>query len=147
MIDTHNDFSIFTNNAIAVSDVVLAIADIDEDAIEKLKLEERQIAQLTKDFINPMTNQSFVNTRLIKVGNKVVKNTSDSQAFKRAFEAMMKRDNQFLGYFEGRSLFGKTKTTRQPLTSLEETHQTPSYRQFFKNTWELFDKIFTLPIE
>ncbi|MDK7326403.1 ParA family protein, partial [Lactobacillus mulieris] len=87
-------------------------ADIDEDAIEKLKLEERQLAQLTKDFINPMTNQSFVNTRLIKVGNKVVKNTSDSQAFKRAFEAMMKRDNQFLGYFEGRSLFGKTKTTR-----------------------------------
>lgn len=147
LIDTHNDFSIFTNNAIAVSDVVLAIADIDEDAIEKLKLEERQITQLTKDFINPMTNQSFVNTRLIKVGNKVVKNTSDSQAFKRAFEAMMKRDNQFLGYFEGRSLFGKTKTTRQPLTSLEETHQTPSYRQFFKNTWELFDKIFTLPIE
>lgn len=62
-------------------------------------------------------------------------------------EAMMKRDNQFLGYFEGRSLFGKTKTTRQPLTSLEETHQTPSYCQFFKNTWELFDKIFTLPIE
>lgn len=143
LIDTHNDFSIFTDNAIAVSDVVIAIADIDEDAIEKLQEEHDHIEELKKAFINPMNNQSFVNTQLIKIGNKVQSNTSDSHKFKEAFEHMMLVDPNFLGYFEFRTLFAKAKTTRSPLVELEPLNTSRSHKAFFKKTWDLYQKIYS----
>lgn len=146
LIDTHNDFSIFTDNAIACADIVVAIADIDEDAIEKLRVEEDHIASLKQAFINPVTNESFVNAQLLKIGNKIQSNTSDSHAFKAAFEQMMKADAHFLGYFEFRTLFAKAKTSRLPLTRLEADYQTPSYRQFFERTWSLFERIYSVDL-
>ncbi|HIX69741.1 ParA family protein [Enterococcus diestrammenae] len=143
LIDTHNSFNIFTDNAIAMSDYVLAIADIDEDAIEKLRVEDRHVEELKEAFINPITSESFVRAKVLKVGNKVQNNTHDSQMFKKAFEQMMKMDSAFLGYFEFRSLFGKVKTTGQPLTELELVYNTPSYRRFFDSTWNLYKKIFS----
>ncbi|WP_262489541.1 ParA family protein [Listeria monocytogenes] len=77
LIDTHNGFSILTYNAIALADTVVVIADIDEDAIEKLTVEEQHIEELKGSFVNPMTNQSFVNAQLVKIGNKVQSNTND----------------------------------------------------------------------
>ncbi|MCQ9213752.1 ParA family protein [Streptococcus sp. O1] len=144
LIDTHNDFSIFTDNAITCSDVVIAIADIDEDAIEKLGVEAAHIEELKRDFINPVTNESFVTTHLVKIGNKIQSNTSDSHAFRAAFEQMMAVDSNFLGYFEFRTLFAKAKTSRLPLTKLEADYQTRSYRQFFERTWTLFEAIYSV---
>lgn len=143
LIDTHNDFSIFTDNAIAVSDVVIAIADIDEDAIEKLQEEYDHIEELKKAFVNPMNDQSFVNAQLIKIGNKVQSNTSDSHKFKEAFEHMMSVDPNFLGYFEFRTLFAKAKTTRSPLVELEPLNTSKSHKAFFKKTWDLYQKIYS----
>lgn len=143
LIDTHNDFSIFTDNAIAVSDVVIAIADIDEDAIEKLQEEHDHIEELKKVFVNPMNDQSFVNAQLIKIGNKVQSNTSDSHKFKEAFEHMMSVDPNFLGYFEFRTLFAKAKTTRSPLVELEPLNTSKSHKAFFKKTWDLYQKIYS----
>lgn len=143
LIDTHNDFSIFTDNAIAVSDVIIAIADIDEDAIEKLQEEHDHIEELKKAFVNPMNDQSFVNAQLIKIGNKVQSNTSDSHKFKEAFEHMMSVDPNFLGYFEFRTLFAKAKTTRSPLVELEPLNTSKSHKAFFKKTWDLYQKIYS----
>lgn len=143
LIDTHNDLGIFTDNAIAMSDYVIAIADIDEDAIEKINLEADHIEKLKNDFVNPMTGESFVNAQLIKIGNKVQSNTSDSHAFRKAFEQMMKVDNHFLGYFEFRTLFAKAKTTGQSLVELESDYNSLSYKKFFEETWNLYEKIYT----
>lgn len=142
LIDTHNDLGIFTDNAIAVSDYVLSIADIDEDAIEKLQTEETHIEKLKKAFVNPMTNKSFVTAQLLKVGNKVQSNTRDSHMFKKAFEVMQENDPTFLGYFEFRTLFAQAKTTGYSLVELEPDYTSASYREFFERTWSLYDKIY-----
>jgi|GEM_PF-320480 len=142
LIDTHNDFSIFTDNAIALADTVVAIADIDEDAIEKLTVEEKHIEELKGSFVNPMTNQSFVTAQLVKIGNKVQSNTNDSHLFRQAFEEMKKVDPCFLGYFEFRTLFAKAKTTRVPLTQLEEHYTSASFKEFYQRTWALYYEIY-----
>lgn len=144
LIDTHNDFSIFTDNALVLADKILAIADIDEDAIEKLHVQEVHMDKLKKAYTNPMNGESFVKGNLIKVGNKVQTNTADSHLFRSAFENIMANDPSFLGYFEFRTPFAKAKTTRKAITELEEMkqYQTPSYRKFFDRTYNLFEKIF-----
>lgn len=142
LFDTHNDFSIFTDNVISLADVVIAIADIDEDAITKLAQEESHIESLKDAFKNPMTGESFVSAQLVKIGNKVQSNTRDSHEFRAAFEQMMKVDPNFLGYFEFRSLFAQTKTTGRSLVELEPEYQRANYREFFTRTWKLYDRIF-----
>ena len=54
---------------------------------------------------------------------------------------MMQVDPNFLGYFESRVDFGKTKTDRKPLTQLEAESKDNKKIAFYERTWTLFDKI------
>lgn len=141
LIDTHNDFSVFVHNALAFADKIISIVDVDEDAIDMLTKEEVQLEKLKNDLINPMTNESFVDAKIIKIGNKIPHNTKDARLFKAKFEEMMQVDPNFLGYFESRVDFGKTKTDRKPLTQLEAESKDNKKIAFYERTWTLFDKI------
>lgn len=142
-IDNHNDLGIFTDNSIAVSDVVISVADVDLDSMGKLAEVDAHVKYLQTVIKDPMTQKSYVDAKVVKVGNLVEYNTSDSHAFIEAFEAMQKQDSSYLGYFNKRTALKQTKTQNLPLVEVEaqQTKFTPNEKLFYENTWKLFDSI------
>lgn len=145
LIDTHNDHSIIVENAVVISDVVLAPVDVDSDSLIKIAQEEAFVEDLKQAVIaDPRTGESWCNATVIKIGNKVEHNTADSLQFKEAFDEVKKTDNSFLGYFEKRTPFAKAKTENVSIYELmnDPRFQSASYKKFFKKTNELMQKIF-----
>lgn len=147
LIDTHNDHSMITDNALVLSDIVIAPVDVDKDSMEKLASEEQHLAYLKKIVREPLSNQSYMNARIVKIGNKVGHIGEANHTFKRVLLQAMEADPSILGYFPFReATFGRTKTEDLPITVLEERKefQTKSFQQFYEHTYNLYDKIFNL---
>jgi chromosome partitioning protein len=146
LIDTHNDNSIITDNALAIADKILAVVDVDGDSMEKIQSEVAHIEKLKQLMIEPQTGKSYVNAEVVVVGNKVNHTGKNHQIFKSVFNDLMTQDaKHYLGYFPFRdATFGRTKTENAMLVDLEEKEQfkTASYRQFFKASYQLYDKVF-----
>lgn len=142
-IDNHNDLEIFTDNAIAVSDVVIAVADVDLDSMGKLAQVDSHVEYLKTIIKDPMTQRSYVDAQVVKIGNIVEYNTTDSHAFVEAFESMKKQDSTYLGYLYKRTALKQTKTKNRPLVEVEDNQSsfTENEKQFYAQTWALFDKI------
>lgn len=142
-IDNHNDLEIFTDNSIAVSDVIIAVADVDLDSMGKLAQVEAHVEYLKSIIKDPMTQKSYVDAKVVKIGNIVEYNTTDSHAFVDAFESMKSQDATYLGYLNKRTALKQTKTKNRPLVEVEDsqTSFTENEKQFYLQTWELFDKI------
>lgn len=143
LIDTHNDFSVFTDGALALSDIVLAIADADRDAISKFQEEVAHVDYIKRLMTAP-NGVSYVNAKVVKVGNKVNSASSDAKAYKKAFDAMLEADESFVGYFEQRVPFAKAKSTRESLVEIEGDYKDKDMKAFFARTWRLYDKIYQL---
>lgn len=141
LIDTHNSFDIFVDNALVISDKIVAITDVDVDAIKKLQTEVEYVERLKKTIINPATRETFVNAEVIKVGNKIPNQSSDDKSFREKIESIMAIDPSFYGYFEKRVDLATTKTSGLPITKMEEKNY-QSKKEFYDKTYQLFDKIF-----
>ena len=141
LIDTHNSFDIFVDNALVISDKVVAITDVDVDAIKKLQKEVEHVERLKKTIINPATRESFVNAEVIKVGNKIPNQSADDKSFREKIESIMAVDPSFYGYFEKRVDLATTKTSGVPITKMEEKNY-QAKKEFYDTTYEIFDKIF-----
>ena len=145
LIDTHNDFSLFTENALVLSDLVLTVAEVDEDSMKELEKEEEKIERLRMQLEDVATGESPVVAKVIKVGNKVQTNTGDSHKFQRTFNKLVENpESGFYGYFDFRVYFAKTKTTAEPLVVLESRAKTKGDKEFFKRTWALYEKIYNV---
>ena len=145
LIDTHNSFDIFVDNALVISDKVVAITDVDVDAIKKLQKEVEHVERLKKTIINPATRESFVNAEVIKVGNKIPNQSADDKSFREKIESIMAVDPSFYGYFEKRVDLATTKTSGLPITKMEEkNYQTK--KEFYDTTYKIFDKIFEVKV-
>ncbi|MGC9650952.1 ParA family protein [Staphylococcus warneri] len=81
VIDTHNDFDIFTKNAIAISDVVLAPLDPSEKNESITTRMEYELHKLEKQLVEPLSNESYVDVNLYTIGNKIAKNTASHREF------------------------------------------------------------------
>ncbi|MCW2281190.1 ParA family protein [Lactococcus lactis] len=153
LFDTHNDHSMITDNVLAVSDKVLAIADVDSDSMGKLTEEQNYVEALKKIVANPMTGESFVSARVLKIGNKVEaeaaknpdcsKATKDHRLFVQAVQTLMSEDESFLGYFWQRGPFAKAKTENQSLFHLktDPRYNKKNNQLFYESSEALFERI------
>lgn len=150
LIDTHNDESIFTQNALLVADEIIAVAGVDEivyDKIDKLveQIEDFKMAELIRTESGDIV--SLVKASVRAVGNKFSKATREKRLFLEEFEEKMKENPElFIGYFEDRKFFAATKLSGEPLSRLEQKKhgQSKSDKEFFKRTWKVYDKIYKL---
>lgn len=147
LIDTHNDHSVITNNALVIADKVLAIANVDADAMGKLAVEEKHIEHLKKMEVDFTTGQSFVNAQVVKVGNKIKKGSearADDRNFAFAFEQLMAKDTSFLGYFYESGQMAKAKTENKTIFHLKNDprYQQNCHKANYEHTEKLFEKIF-----
>lgn len=153
LFDTHNDHNMITDNILAVSDKVIAIADVDGDSMSMLADEVNHINRLKKLIVNPVTGESFVNTKVVKIGNKIIADAAknphtsnaniDHREFVKAFNHMMELDESFLGYFWERGPLAKAKTENKSMFQLKDD---PRYNkknnvEFYKYSEDLFEKI------
>jgi len=155
LFDTHNDHNMITDNILAVSDKVIAIADVDGDSMSMLADEDNHINKLKKLIVNPITGESFVNTKVVKIGNKILadaaKNPEASNAnvdhrdFVKAFNQMMEIDDSFLGYFWDRGPLAKAKTENKSMFHLktDARYNKKNNLEFYQKSEELFEKIFS----
>lgn len=144
LIDTHNDGSIITENALVVANKVINIVDVDGDSMEQISEVINHVEALKGLEVNPITLETFVNAEVVVVGNKIKYVGEDSRKFKEDFELLMeKKPEMFLGYFHERAIMAKTKTANQSIFDLKEEprYQDASHRAFFQEAETVFHKI------
>nr|WP_232845463.1 ParA family protein [Enterococcus innesii] len=143
-IDNHNDLSIFVDNTIAISDLVVIPIDVDLDSMNRLSEVDSHIERLKKIMVEPISKKSYVNAASVKIGNMLDYNTSDSHSFKKAFEELSKSDPSYLGCFYRRTAFKAAKSQNKPLVEIEReaSKNDKGLQKFFVDTWAIYDKIF-----
>lgn len=103
IIDTHNDFELFTKNAVSISDIVLAPLDpAENDEFVSTRM-EYEFQKFKKQLVDPFTGKSYVKASLYTIGNKIMHNHSDHQQF---LTRLMQRDD-YLTWIPHKSLFVK----------------------------------------
>lgn len=140
IIDTHNDFDIFTKNAIAISDVILAPLDPSEQNNSITTRMEYELQKLEKQLVEPISNKSYVNARLYTVGNKIAKNTASHRAF---LESIQHRDD-YLTWIPQKELFVKAskeiKTIKQMIQEESNKHDI-FYSQYIEAMRKIYNVI------
>jgi len=150
LIDTHNDESIFTQNALLIADEIIAVAGVDKiiyTKIDKLinQVEEFKTVELVATESGEIVSLVKANVRV--VGNKFSRASNGKKAFTTEFEEKMnEKPDLFIGYFEERKFLETAKLSGEPMTRLaKKKHgQSKSDKEFFKRTWEIYKKIYKL---
>lgn len=140
-IDTRNDFSILTQNALAASDIVIGISDPSMDGFEKLLVLGENMKSLRKQLIDILSRESYVTAKYYVVANELRHNTNSSRAFKEAIE---EQDN-YIGYFQAKELFNFANLEGVPIIELAQDKKLyQKHKDFFRETFALYDKILKL---
>ena len=136
LIDTHNDKTFITDNALVVSDRVVAVSLVDSDAIRRLEEAEEYLGFLKKNVLSE--GKPVVRAAVVGIGNNIPWD-NDGRTFKEMFTEAMKQNEALLGWFERRSAIQKLKTQNR---SLVEVEKKSSEKDYFEKIWDLYDKIF-----
>lgn len=137
-IDTHNDTSLITQNAWAVSDVVLGVSDPSMDGFKALLKLGRDIDTLRKELVEVRSGESYLVAEYYFIGNKVKHNTNSSKEF---LEIISKEPN-YLGYIPDKELVNTANLEMTPLAELSKNKELYNkHKNFFDHTWEVFDTI------
>ncbi|EMF0536480.1 ParA family protein [Enterococcus hirae] len=139
VIDTRNDSNLITNNMLVVSDLVLGVSDPSSDGFEALMNLEEHVSFLAGELRDLFTGESYVQSSVVFVGNKVAHNTDVSRKFKQ----VMKEMPQFLGYFQDRTAFDEAGLQRKTVLDLfdEAKYQKENYRVFRQETIQVLEAI------
>lgn len=139
VIDTRNDSNIITNNMLVVSDLVLGVTDPSADGYEALINLQEHVRWLKDELFNLETGQSYVNARVVFLGNKIAHNTSVSNNFKQ----VITEDPTFIGYLQERTAFEEASLQRISLLDLfdQEKYQQSKYKEFKSQTYRLLERI------
>jgi len=137
-IDTHNDTSLITQNAWAVSDIILGVSDPSMDGFKALLKLGRDIDTLSKELVEVRTGESYLVADYYFIGNKVKHNTNSSKEF---LEIISKEPN-YLGYIPDKELINTANLEMTPLVELAKSKDIYNkHKKFFDQTWELYDII------
>ncbi|MBC1572781.1 MULTISPECIES: ParA family protein [Listeria] len=141
LIDTHNDTSLVTQNAWAVSDVVIGVSDPSMDGFEALLKLGRDIEKLKAELVEVRSGESYMVAQYFIVGNKVKHNTNSSRQFREIIE----QEPNYLGSIQGKELVHVANLDMIPLIEYANDKKTYNdHKNFFKSTFELYDKIFNI---
>ena len=137
-IDTHNDTSLITQNAWAVSDIILGVSDPSMDGFKALLKLRRDIDTLRKELVEVRTGESYLIADYYFIGNKVKHNTNSSKEF---LEIISKEPN-YLGYIPDKELINTANLEMIPLVEYSENKELYNkHKNFFNQTWKVYDTI------
>ncbi len=138
LIDTHNDTSLITQNAWAVSDIILGVSDPSMDGFKALLKLGRDIDTLRKELVEVRTGESYLIADYYFIGNKVKHNTNSSKEF---LEIISKEPN-YLGYIPDKELINTANLEMIPLVEYSENKELYNkHKNFFNQTWKVYDTI------
>lgn len=142
VIDTRNDSSLVTANFLAVTDVVLGIADPSRNSYRAwLELQE-YLSSLKSELVDPISKKSYVSSTAYLIGNKI-KNTEISSEF----IEILKQEANYLGSIPEREIINDTLLSD---TSIWEKYdempnwQKKRYKKLMGTLTELFEKIYNI---
>ncbi|WP_233666231.1 ParA family protein [Staphylococcus saprophyticus] len=136
IIDTHNDFELFTKNAIAISEVVLAPLDPSDNEEFVTTRMEYEFNKFKKSLIEPISGKSYVQAQLYTLGNQIKHNFSDDQNF---LEKLKKR-NDYLTYFKHKSLIIKASKNIKTMEELMGKEKS-KHKEFYDSYKIAMEKI------
>lgn len=138
LIDTHNDTSIITQNAWAVSDVVFGVSDPSMDGFLAIQKLEYDLNTLKNELVEVISKQSYVTAEYKFVGNKIEHNTTSS----REFLEMVEAEDSYLGSFAKKELLNSSNLEMTPIVEFAKNKKVLSkHKEFFENTFELYEKM------
>ncbi|MBM6202805.1 ParA family protein [Staphylococcus epidermidis] len=140
VIDTHNDFDIFTKNAIAISDVVLAPLDPSEKNESITTRMEYELHKLEKQLVEPLSDKSYVDVTLYTIGNKIAKNTASHREF---LNSIQQRDD-YLTWFPQKELFVKASKeikTMEDMMKADNNKHDIFYKQYLEAMEHIYNVI------
>lgn len=139
VIDTHNDFDIFTKNAIAISDVVLAPLDPSEKNESITTRMEYELHKLEKQLVEPLSDKSYVDVTLYTIGNKIAKNTASHREF---LNSIQQRDD-YLTWLPQKELFVKAS---KEIKTMEDMMKADNNKHdiFYKQYLEAMENIYNV---
>lgn len=137
IIDTHNDFLLFTKNAIAVSDIVLSPLDpAEEEGFVSTRM-DFEMEKFRNSLIEPMSGKSYVNADTYIIGNKIMHNWSDHQDF---LNEVKTRDD-YLTYIPLKALLAKA--SRKVITIEEMIGKNKrEHEKFYNEYTKAMNKIY-----
>lgn len=135
-IDTHNDFELFTKNAVSVSDIVLAPLDPAEN---KGFVSTRMVYEFEKfknQLVEPITGKSYVKANLYTIGNKIMHNVADHQKFLDNLKQM----DDYLTWIPHKALYVQAS---KEITTIEDMigSQKKRHEYFYEQYKEAMHKI------
>ncbi|EAC4362773.1 ParA family protein [Listeria monocytogenes] len=141
LIDTHNDTTLITQNAWAVSDVIIGVSDPSMDGFEALLKLGRDIEKLQAELVEVRTGESYMIAQYFILGNKLKHNTNSSREFREIIE----KERNYLGSVQDKELVHIGNLDMIPLVEYAQDKKIFSeHKDFFKNTFKLYDKIFNI---
>ncbi|HGO1604253.1 TPA: ParA family protein [Staphylococcus aureus] len=141
IIDTHNDFDIFTKNAIAISDILLAPLDPSEKDEAITTRMEFELNKLENQLIEPVSNQTYINLDFYTIGNKISRNTASH----REFLESIKQRKDYLTWLPQKELFVKaSKEIKTMQEMIENDNNKTKHDVYYKQYLEAMDKIYNV---
>lgn len=138
LIDTHNDEGLLTQNAWAVSDLVVGISDPSKDGFEALLKLGKDIEMLAKQLIDIRTGESLMETKYATIGSRIKHNTNSSREFLELVPTL----SNYLGYVQEKELLNATSLEEKTIIDFAKDKETyRKNKKFFESTFELYKKI------
>lgn len=144
LIDTHNDKSIVTQNALALSDYVVAIVNADPKSLEKVKELQDRVDTLKKKI--RFGKETPVNAEVVIIGNILDKSIEGLAMRELLDDYQEEKPKVFKGYIEDRKVIRKANIEATPLTekAKQKRGQDKSIKKFYENTWKVFNNIYNI---
>lgn len=133
IIDTHNDDSVFTRAAYAVSDLVTVIVDKTDKTFDMVG-EMREMLTNIKNG-NRDRNGTFVTAEIVVLGNRLDNSTLGKAMRIRLDKLTLKYPDMFVGYIEERTCVAKAEAMYLPLIEYRKQEKLDaSLERFYRNT-------------
>lgn len=140
VIDTHNDTSLVTSNFIAVSDIVIGVADPSRNAFRAWLELKDYVSYLKDELIEVRERKSYVTAEPFLIANRIEHIGSSSKDFLEVAET----DDKYLGMLQKKELLAKSLLIDKSIFEMENemtTKERDTHKQFFDNVYSVFNKI------
>lgn len=138
LIDCHPDFSISTKNAVVISDMVISpLIPSEFSLMGKTNLVAR-FDLLSKQILNPATQESIVDAKLTFVGNMIRHNTAAS----RELIELGNKENDIIAMIPQKELFNKSTIQHRDIFKMMEDKKLHNQqRDFYEDISSIFESI------
>ncbi|NKC69050.1 ParA family protein [Vagococcus fluvialis] len=136
IIDTHNDFSTITRNAIAISNVVFSPIEPTRNSIYGKTNMDTQMEDFRKELVDPITRISYVNAKIVYYLNKIKHNTKVS----RQLVEDTKNMDDVVAIVQSRELLNKMLFEGKTFLEAYQNKDFPREQKFIEDYMESLEK-------